>query len=167
VDIASGAPLSSVTDVAVEYLLAYPSLQLAVGTAIGRGVGALFVDKLLGSVRGEVTGAVATVSIVAAAGMANLIIAVVGPAPRAASAEDSPWYLVQSVVPDSQGAAALDNIARASATDGGLVLTGLAVTSASVDLQLIAHPAGTPQLVEFRLPLNRLIGLPTERTVFV
>lgn len=154
IEVLRGTAISDITDIAVDYVIGYPALQIALGTAVGQAVGSLFGDNLIGAVIAQVTGGAATLVIGLAAGIAQLL---------GAPAATETLYLMQTVAPAAAAAEALTAIAARTGSADKLVLTGMSMKSA-VDLQIIAtvrphgrHDARTPMLVSFQFPLDRLM----------
>jgi len=120
VEILGGMPTAEVTNGALQSILRDPALHVALGTAIGDGVGSLFGANLLGFAVGKVVGATATLAIHIAAGIALLFTADTSIGAAAGTADAAPnishffeqitvasdLYVVNAIVPDWQNALA-------------------------------------------------------------
>jgi len=89
VGLLTGSSVPEVTDNVVRALLTDWTLQLALGTSLGAGVGSLFGDNIFGAVIGDVVGFGSSVVIALAGGITWLFIDG-GPVIRAAAAAGGP-----------------------------------------------------------------------------
>lgn len=80
IDVLTGKPLSEVTDSAVRTVISTPSLQFALGMAIGQGIGSVFGVNPVGFVVGQAVGITATVVIAVGSGVALVLDAFSVPA---------------------------------------------------------------------------------------
>ena len=72
IEVLRGTSIDDIANIAVDYVIQYPALQMALGRAVGQAVGSLFGDNLFGTVVAQVTGGTATLVIGLAAGIAQL-----------------------------------------------------------------------------------------------
>lgn len=87
IDVLIGKPLSDVTNSAVRAVISTPSLQIALGMAIGQGIGSLFGVNPVGFVVGQAVGITATVVIAVGSGIALVLNAFGVPAPPSAASD--------------------------------------------------------------------------------
>ena len=87
IDVLTGKPLSDATNSAVRAVISTPSLQIALGMAVGQGIGSLFGVNPVGFVVGQAVGITATVAIAVGSGIALVLNAFGVPAPPSAATD--------------------------------------------------------------------------------
>ena len=102
VDIANGMPASELTNAVIHAVITSPGLQIAVGMAVGQGIGSLLGDNLIGAAVGGVLGVTATLFVGVASGFALLVSGLsslfgLGGAAAAASSAASGYTLAEVV----------------------------------------------------------------------
>lgn len=180
IDVLSGVAVSDVVDIALASIVWEPGLQIAIGMALGQGVGSLFGDNVFGDLVGWVVGVNATLLVGVVAGIARFFVAAppAGPSQAVAGA-----YLVEQVPAAGELFVMAATVAQGATVpgvgaDGPLKLTEIAAPGPGgfapafvVDTQVLLDRAGAllganadaPVLVSFRFSLARLLsggGLP-------
>jgi hypothetical protein len=175
IDVLSGAAVSDVVDIALAAIVWEPGLQIAIGTALGQGIGSLFGDNIFGEMVGWVAGVNATLLVGIVAGIARFFV----PAPPAGPAQAvAGAYLVEQVPAPGELFVMAATVAQGAPSqgvgaDGPLKLTEIAAPGPGglapvffVDTQLLLDRAGTllgvkadaPVLVSFRFSLAQLLS---------
>ena len=70
---AGGTTIAELAPTLIQSVITQPALQIALGAAVGQGIGALFGDNPIGFIVGQVAGVAASIGIVMASGLAGLI----------------------------------------------------------------------------------------------
>jgi len=163
VDALTGTPVGDLAGLAIDLVLADPLMPRALGLAVGRGIGSLFGQNIVGAVIGDAIGIGATVLIALAFGVVNIVRAFTGnvaTAPRTAAAviattvgddflgrvpNDGDFYLMRAVIGDWDDAEVLR---RGIPADTRLVLTDVAVNE-------VDRADRTDQFLDVRMALDR------------